>query len=178
MRIAMTACPECKREVSDLASACPNCGCPIAGHSAVMRQELNEAVMRMLLPVGRSFWAIAAGYLGLFSLLIIPAPLALICGIMAVREIRRNPDKHGMGRAVFGIMMGGIGTAFILFILILLGIELVNLQIRARLRAEPWSPAAGEPEAFHNRIAAGTGAAACSGSRELTCTNAPKSREA
>jgi hypothetical protein len=69
---------------------------------------------RMLLPVGRSGWAIAAGYFGLFSLIILPAPLALFSGIMAIRDIRKSRDdphpKHGMGRAVFGLVMGVIGT--------------------------------------------------------------------
>jgi hypothetical protein len=62
----------------------------------------------MLLPVGRSFWAIAAGYLGLFSVLLFPAPIALILGIVAVVDIRRHPERHGMGRAIFGIVMGAI----------------------------------------------------------------------
>jgi hypothetical protein len=74
----------------------------------------EDAGMRMLLPVGRSGWAIAAGYLGLFSVLCLPAPLALIFGILAIREMRRDPKKHGMGRAVFGIVMGSIGTIFLL----------------------------------------------------------------
>ena len=45
----------------------------------------NDAVMRMLLPVGRSVWAIAAGYLGLFAVLCVPAPLALLISIIAIR---------------------------------------------------------------------------------------------
>jgi hypothetical protein len=74
----------------------------------------DDAAVRMLLPVGRSGWAIAAGYLGLVSVLCLPSPLALICGIMAIREMRRDPSKHGMGRAIFGIVMGGVGTAVML----------------------------------------------------------------
>ncbi len=66
--------------------------------------------MRMLLPVGRSGWAIAAGYLGLVSVLCVPGPLALIAGLLAVRDMRRHPEKHGMGRAVFGIIMGALGS--------------------------------------------------------------------
>ena len=68
----------------------------------------QDRTMRWLLPVGRSGYAVAAGYLGLFSLLVIPAPLALVFGILAVRDIGRNPKKHGMGRAVFGIIMGAL----------------------------------------------------------------------
>jgi hypothetical protein len=84
----------------------------------------DDAAVRMLLPVGRSGWAIAAGYLALFSLLCLPSPLALFCGIMAVREIRRDSTKHGMGRAVFGIIMGGIGTALLLLWLVALAVEM------------------------------------------------------
>lgn len=70
----------------------------------------DDPTMRMLLPVGRSVWAIAAGYLGLLSLLGIFAPPALICGILAIRDIRQHPEKHGLGRAWFGIVMGILGS--------------------------------------------------------------------
>ncbi|MDO8677799.1 MAG: DUF4190 domain-containing protein [Acidobacteriota bacterium] len=69
--------------------------------------------MRMLLPVGRSGLAIAAGYAGLFAFLILPAPLALVLGVLAVRDIRRNPKKRGMGRAVFGVITGVLGTGLL-----------------------------------------------------------------
>ena len=76
----------------------------------------------MLLPVGRSGWAIAAGYLGLFGLLILPAPLALIISIIAICDIRKSKTtgkpKHGMGRAIFGLIVGIIGTATLAVMLI------------------------------------------------------------
>lgn len=84
------------------------------------RDMEDDPALRMLLPVGRSGWAIAAGYLGLVSVLCFPAPFALIAGLLAVREMRRDPKKHGMGRAVFGIVMGSIGTLFLLIYLIAL----------------------------------------------------------
>jgi hypothetical protein len=68
--------------------------------------------MRMLMPIGRSGWAIAAGYAGLFSVILIGAPFALIFGLLAIRDIRKSRQtdhpKHGMGRAVFGIVMGSL----------------------------------------------------------------------
>lgn len=64
-----------------------------------------------MLPVGRSGFAIAAGYLGLVSVLLLPAPLAIIFAILAIRAIHRDPHKHGMGRAIFGLIMGILGTA-------------------------------------------------------------------
>ena len=78
--------------------------------------------MRALMPVGRSGYAIAAGYLGLISILVIPAPFALVFRILGVREIRKSKDqphpKHGMGRAIFGILMGPLGTIASLFMII------------------------------------------------------------
>jgi hypothetical protein len=64
----------------------------------------------MLLPVGRSGLAVAAGYAGLFALLIFPAPLALLLGVLAIFDIKRNPEKHGMGRAIFAVIVGGLGS--------------------------------------------------------------------
>ena len=77
-----------------------------------------DPVMRALLPVGRSGWAIAAGYLGLFAFLVVPAPLALLTGLLAVRDIKKHPEKHGMGRAGFGIIIGTLGTGLLIFLLI------------------------------------------------------------
>jgi hypothetical protein len=82
----------------------------------------DDPAMRMLLPVGRSGWAIASGYLGLLSVLCLPAPFALFTGIMAIREIRRNPKKHGMGRAIFGIVMGSLGMLGLVSVLVALAI--------------------------------------------------------
>ena len=78
----------------------------------------ESAAMRMILPVGRSGWAIAAGYLGLFSVLMLPAPLALICGLLAIGEMRRHPERHGMGRAIFGLIMGSLGSIGLVLFLI------------------------------------------------------------
>lgn len=72
----------------------------------------QDAGMRMLLPVGRSGWAIASGYLGLLSVFPLVGILfglgAIITGLLAVRDIKRNPHRHGMGRAIFGIVMGAL----------------------------------------------------------------------
>lgn len=90
-------------------------------------EDLGEnAVVRMILPVGRSGWAIAAGYLGLFSVLFVPAPFALLAGMLAVREIRRDPKLHGMGRAVFGIVMGGVWSVFLAIALAVLVADLAT----------------------------------------------------
>ena len=72
----------------------------------------------MIIPIDRSGLAIAAGYLGLVSVIYFFAPIALVLGILAIRDIKKHPDKHGMGRAVFGIVMGAIFTVVLLIFII------------------------------------------------------------
>jgi len=93
---------------------------------AFQRSSGDDPAMRAILPVGRSGWAIAAGYLALFSILLVPAPFALAAGLLAIRDIRRNPRKHGMGRAVFGIVMGSLGVLALLALLVLVGWRLAR----------------------------------------------------
>jgi len=77
-----------------------------------------DAGMRLLLPVGRSGWAIAAGYMGLLSPLFIFAPFALIFGIVAINDIKKHPGRHGMGRAIFGIVMSILGPAVVIGLIV------------------------------------------------------------
>ncbi len=78
--------------------------------------------MRMLMPVGRSLWAIAAGYAGLFALVVLPAPLALILAIVGWIDIHKSKStpnpKHGMGRVIFALITGGLGTLVLLGMLL------------------------------------------------------------
>ena len=46
------------------------------------------------------------------------APFALITGILAVLDIKKNPEKHGMGRAIFGIVMGTLFSIILVFALL------------------------------------------------------------
>ena len=78
----------------------------------------SDAAMRILLPINRSGYSIAAGYLGLISILLIPAPFALLFGFLGIRDIKNNDEKHGMGRAIFGIAMGAIFSILLLWVII------------------------------------------------------------
>ena len=71
---------------------------------------LDDPAMRFVLPVHTSGLSIAAGYVGLISVLCFPAPIALILGILALRHLKRNPKLYGHGRAIFAIVMGVIFT--------------------------------------------------------------------
>jgi len=80
--------------------------------------QSDDAALRILLPVDRSGWAIASGYLALFSVLFVFAPFALATGILALKDIRRHPEKHGRGRAWFGIVMGALFSVLGLLMLL------------------------------------------------------------
>lgn len=97
-------CPGCGAANSDGTVVCAECGgvmprpAPPSG--------MDPRSMRGILPVNTSPWAMAAGYLGLFSLLVVFAPFAVVCGVMGLRQIRRNPGMFGSVRSWFGIVMG------------------------------------------------------------------------
>lgn len=55
--MALVRCKECGKEVSDRASSCPNCGCPIA-------DMITSGVVKIKLPRTEK---IANGWVGLFS---------------------------------------------------------------------------------------------------------------
>ncbi len=83
-----------------------------------------DPALRMLLPIDRSLWAIAAGYFGLFSVLCFPAPISIILGVVALRDIKKsNGQKHGAGRAWFGIVMGCLFSILPLVFWLLIAIE-------------------------------------------------------
>jgi len=94
-------------------------GQPVATAAQPQPYKASEDdTLKWVVPIGRSGWAIAAGYLGLFAVLIVPAPLALLTGILGLRAIKKHPEKLGKGRAWFGIIAGAIGTAVIMFVIV------------------------------------------------------------
>ena len=75
----------------------------------------DDRGLAWILPVHRSGLAIAAGYVALFGIFIfVLAPVALVLGIFALRDLKRNPGRLGHGRAWFAIIAGGIVTVLAL----------------------------------------------------------------
>lgn len=105
-------CTQCGAQMGMADSACARCGWKVPRKPT----PGDDPGMRMLLPVGRSPLAIVSGYLGLISILLIPAPFALLTGILAMMDIKKHPEKHGMGRAIFGMVMGGLFSLALLMV--------------------------------------------------------------
>lgn len=67
--------------------------------------------LHWVVPVGRSWQSIVAGYAGLFALFIPPvALLSIPLGLVALRQARMG--GHGRGRAWFAIVAGVVGLVW------------------------------------------------------------------
>ena len=76
--------------------------------------------LHWIVPLGRSWQSIVAGYLGLVGLVLWPlAPVA--AGLGAWAMVKARSGGHGRGRAVFAIVTGVAGTAFGVIALLSLG---------------------------------------------------------
>lgn len=113
------SCPFCAETIQAAAAVCRFCQSDLRPAPAAPGIG-QDAGMRLLLPVGRSGWAIAAGYLGLFSFLVVFAPIALVVSIVAALHLKKHPELHGWGRTIFGLIAGGLMT--VVFILMVIGL--------------------------------------------------------
>ncbi len=80
--------------------------------------EHPSDALHWIVPTGRSWQTIAAGYVGLVSLLLFPlGPVAIVLGVLGLRAASRQ-GSHGRGRAIFGIVAGVIATIIGIAVLI------------------------------------------------------------
>ena len=88
------------------------------------------AVLGCAVAAGAETWTLERALEQGVVILLVPAPLALALGIMAVCDIRKSQTsphpKYGMGRAVFGIVLGGLFTA--LLIVLVLSVWVVRIS--------------------------------------------------
>jgi hypothetical protein len=104
------ACPYCGESILAMAQKCPHCREYLDPGLRAQQRQAPDGIDRMLMPVGRPASAIAAGYLGLLSLLPFVGIFAIITSLVALRTLKRKPELSGSGRAIFGLVMGSIMT--------------------------------------------------------------------
>jgi hypothetical protein len=81
--------------------------------------ESPSDALHWLLPLGRSWQSLVAGYLALFNLLIWPlGPVSVALGIWALVRASRDGSR-GRARAVFAVVVGGLSTILLLLVLAL-----------------------------------------------------------
>jgi hypothetical protein len=112
-------CTQCGTAFDAYSTACLQCGKPRVAMPPPLPASSagTDPALRWLLPVGRSGFAIAAGYLALLSMVPVLGQLALAFGLLALRDIGRHPEKGGRGRAWFGVIAGGFFTAILVVML-------------------------------------------------------------
>jgi len=136
----------CNGDIPDGSAKCGLCGTPIIPQvsnpfsdqhqpyaspqqpSAPTSNMEDDLGIRMLIPVGRSVHSIIAGYLGLLSLgCCALGPFAIIFGVLAVLDIRKNPKKGGIVRAILGIVLGTLSSlGLVVFLIGWIGGEFAN----------------------------------------------------
>jgi hypothetical protein len=88
-----------------------------ARHRAATIGESPADVTHWLLPTGRSWQAIAAGYVALVAIVLWPlGPIAVGLGIWAMRKASTR-QSHGRGRAIFAIVVGTLATVMLVAVL-------------------------------------------------------------
>ena len=81
-------------------------------HPATPSGTTPSDALHWIVPVGRSWQSVVAGYLGLLSpLVVVLAPFAIGFGIWALQRARSG--GHGRGRAVTGIVGGILGLVVV-----------------------------------------------------------------
>ena len=133
----MKNCQHCGTQPVDDATQCPRCGAAIRRSTNPFADQplptpngpayypphplpntMDDPAMSWVIPVHNPVLAVISSYCGLIGLgCPILGPVAVITGILAVQQIRKTPGLTGMGRSIFGIVSGVIGSLVLLIVI-------------------------------------------------------------
>ncbi|MBI3724808.1 zinc ribbon domain-containing protein [bacterium] len=111
-------CPFCAEQIAVSAKKCRFCNEWLDKSAAPAPAPDIDPALGYVLPVNVSPLALIAGYLGLFSILIIVAPVGLLVSILAIHDLKKHPEKSGWGRAIFGLGSSILFTGILIFALL------------------------------------------------------------
>ena len=106
-------------ELAGAATGSPAAPPPVAPFPVPPRSPVSvDPALAVVLPVGVDPVALLAGYVGLFSVLLVPAPFALALGVWSLVRLRGRPGSRGHVRAILGVVLGGIFTVLAVVLLV------------------------------------------------------------
>lgn len=84
-----------------------------------MTPPTRDRGLEMVIPINRSGWALAAGYVALFSIpFVFLAPIGVALGIVGLVDLKKNPSRAGRGRCWFAVIYGGLTMVLVAVVLI------------------------------------------------------------
>ena len=107
----MPFCPRCGSQHEGTLGFCASCGqqftaVPPAHPIPPPASNVND-IVATIIPY-RNMPALFAYYCGVFALLGLPAPVAVILGIWGLRKVAENPQAKGKAHAWTGIILGSL----------------------------------------------------------------------
>ncbi len=113
----------CGHSLADEALVCNNCQTALQASAGAPAEPQTSGK------------AIASLVLSFFSLLLVPAIMAIVFGHISLSEIKKSAGRlKGQGLAIAGLVIGYCSVAFVPFLLIVAAIAIPNL-LRARVAA-------------------------------------------
>lgn len=95
--MALINCPECNREISDLASSCPGCGTPIDQTNRQLDSVVKSSLGLVAISLG------IGGILLPYFAAVFFVPIALICGMIAYRSGQKRSGGVAIALSLFGV---------------------------------------------------------------------------
>jgi hypothetical protein len=136
--LATVECPHCAADLviegvrADQRLLCAGCRrsfqLEAGGRAVVSASQRTAAAGTRAAPLPYSRAANAARWLGFLSFLPLIGLAAFTAGLLGVRDLRRHPGRRGLGRAVFGLVAGGLTTLGWLLVGLVVGMSIYFAQ--------------------------------------------------
>lgn len=113
--MAMIKCPECGKEISDRAEACPHCGCPIDESPL----ETSEYAKLMVISLIAIFMAVAGFSIMVLTTNVIIPTILFIIAILINRESEAVSTGFLKFISLLAFIVNSLGIAISVFSLLL-----------------------------------------------------------